>query len=139
MGKRNLSFYIWHKYTLTHMRIWYDESFFFFNISAVVVAGQPAAGKSAAVRTVLAAFNSKSLGSCDIRLTRVYPGAFEDPGQFCGHVCQSGEWREGVLTNLIKKAHKVWRKDIRVFSNLLPLFPILPLFLLFPYTSSSSS
>ncbi|KAL5457324.1 hypothetical protein EMCRGX_G034572 [Ephydatia muelleri] len=73
---------------------------------AVVVAGQPAAGKSAAVRTMLAAFNSKSLGSCDIRLTRVYPGAFEDPGQFCGHVCQSGEWREGVLTNLIKKAHK---------------------------------
>ena len=80
-----------------------------FNISAVVVAGQPATGKSAAVRMVLAAFNSRSLGSCDIKLTRVYPGAFEDPDLFCGHVCQSGEWREGVLTNLIKKAQKVCR------------------------------
>lgn len=73
----------------------------------MIIAGQPAVGKSAAVRTVAAAFNTRSSGAWDIRLTKVYPGAFEDPGVFCGCVSQSGEWREGMLTNIIKRAQKV--------------------------------
>ena len=91
-----------------------DGHYFSTLSSAVIVAGRPATGKSAALSTVVSALNFSGLvdsevsTSSNVRLLRIYPGVFEELSAVFGRVCPtSGDWVDGVFTTIFRKAHKV--------------------------------
>ena len=76
--------------------------------TAVLIAGRPATGKSAALSMVVSALNVRLGESSNVKLMRVYPGIFEDLAAMFGHVSpSSGDWVDGIFTSIFRKAHKV--------------------------------
>lgn len=74
---------------------------------AVVVAGKPATGKSAALATVVSALDAGMGESASLKLLKVYPGIFEDLATLFGRVSSSGDWVDGIFTSIFRKANKV--------------------------------
>ena len=75
--------------------------------TAVVLAGKPATGKTAALNTVLAALKATLDETSTVKLARVYPGVFEDLSDLFGRVGPSDEWEDGIFTSIFRKAQKV--------------------------------
>ena len=75
---------------------------------AVIVAGKPATGKSAALSTVISALNAQPGHSTSVKLMKVFPKSVEKLSDIFGYVDPfSGDWEDGIFTSIFKKAHKV--------------------------------
>ena len=77
----------------------------------VVIAGNPATGKTTALKTVVAALNAKldNLAS-SVKLLRIFPKAIEDMSDIFGYVDPvNGNWEDGIFTSIFRKAYKVDR------------------------------
>lgn len=74
-----------------------------------MLTGQPGTGKSSALSTVASTVTAahRGEGGPIIKLIRVFPGVFESLSEVYGHVTSSGDWIDGVLTDIFRKAHKV--------------------------------
>ena len=74
-----------------------------------MLAGPPGTGKSSALSTVASTVTTahRGEGGAIIKLIRVFPGVFESLSEIYGHVTSIGDWVDGVLTDTIRKAHKV--------------------------------
>ena len=79
--------------------------------AAVVIAGRPATGKSAALNTVITTLNSiQGADSSKVKLVKIYPGTYESLSDLYGCVISSeGDWMDGIFTSIFRKAHKVSR------------------------------
>ena len=85
--------------------------------SAVLLVGQPATGKTAALQTVVSTLNARSTSDGGthtfVKLLRIFPGVAGDLSELYGHVNpSSGDWVDGVFTSNFRKAHKVESGDV---------------------------
>lgn len=79
-----------------------------FIVVAVVIAGKPATGKSAALNIVISALNAQPGHAASVKLMRVFPKSVENLSDIFGSVNPvSGDWEDGIFTSIFKKAHKV--------------------------------
>ena len=75
---------------------------------AVVLYGRESTGKTSALKTVVAALNSKEMtNQLMIKLQNIYPGVFLSLSDLFGGYDDSGNWRDGVFTSLLRKSTKV--------------------------------
>ena len=77
--------------------------------SGVVLAGEPATGKSAALSTVVSALNAKATqggGFSSVKLLKIFPGMFGDLSELYGCLNPEGDWVDGVFTSFFRKAHR---------------------------------
>jgi Cdc6-like AAA superfamily ATPase len=81
---------------------------------AIIIAGKPATGKTAALNTVVSALNSvQENTAAGVKLARIFPRAVEDFSDLFGRVnCVTGNWEDGIFTSIFRKAHKVCSVDI---------------------------
>lgn len=77
--------------------------------TAVIVAGKPATGKTAALSTVIAALNADQKSPMSsVKLARVFPKALEEFSDMFGCVSPTtGDWEDGIFTSIFRKAHQV--------------------------------
>lgn len=77
-------------------------------MTAVIIAGRPATGKTAALNTVISALNANPDNSATIKLMRLFPKAMDDISDVFGCVnLNTGDWEDGIFTSIFRKAHKV--------------------------------
>ena len=81
-------------------------------VPAVLLAGQPATGKTAALQTVVSALNARGPSdrgtNTSVKMLRIFPGMCGDPAELYGNVSpSSGDWVDGIFTSIFRKAHKV--------------------------------
>ncbi len=76
---------------------------------AVTVAGNECTGKTSALRTVIAAMNSRDNreDSFTVKLHTIYSGVFVNVKDVFGYHDESGNWRDGLFTSLMRKSIKV--------------------------------
>ena len=75
-----------------------------------MLSGREASGKTSSLKTVISTLNSKE-GDKElktVRLQKVYPKVFLDLSEVFGCMSDTGTWRDGVFTTLIRKSIKVW-------------------------------
>lgn len=98
-----------HNYVPNYKYLLLEHEYFMLLNTAVVLAGKPATGKTAALNTVVAAFNADQESSAaNVKLVRVFPQALEESSDIFGCVnFATGDWEDGIFTSIFRKAHKV--------------------------------
>ena len=76
-------------------------------VSSVILTGEAATGKTAALSTAASALNMQTDRRSKINIHLVYPGAFDDLSILIGRFSATGAWEDGVCTSLLRKGLKV--------------------------------
>ena len=78
-------------------------------LTALIIAGRPATGKTAALNTVVSTLNAiQGSDSSNIKLIKIYPDTYERLSDLFGCVATpGGDWVDGIFTNIFRRAHKV--------------------------------
>ena len=75
---------------------------------AVVLLGEAASGKSAALSTAASTLNAEQANPMAIKLSKVYPNAVHNLCELFGSVDPTtGNWEDGVFSSIFRKAHQV--------------------------------
>lgn len=76
-------------------------------ITAVVLSGKEASGKTSALNTVVAVLNSQQSCPRITRVQKLFPAAHSTVEDLFGQSCEAGGWSDGIFISLLKKAAKV--------------------------------
>ena len=75
--------------------------------SAVILSGEAATGKTAALRTAASGLTMLTNQKTEVNIHRLYPGAFDDISTLIGRFSETGAWEDGVCVSLFRKGLKV--------------------------------
>ena len=75
--------------------------------SAVILTGEAATGKTAALTTAASGLTMLTNQKIDVNIHRLYPGAFDDISTLIGRFSETGAWEDGICVSLLRKGLKV--------------------------------